>query len=419
VIPRSTLPDLSAAAQLADLLPALLARNPRIRAARARLEAAAQRYPQAISLRDPMIEATWYAKNAMDPSGSFPRYNLMVRQDLPFPTVLVLRGAAATRQAEAEAFRYEATVRDAVAELKDVQAERAYLTKAEAVQQAIREIYRRYAELARGGIGSGRTRLPESFRAEALLAQAGYDLIVVAEVRAIEDQRLRSLLALPASAPVAPPGDDEGAAVLDADVDDLARRALAHNQELRAAGVEVESAGTLVRLAHWEYAPMFTLGAGRMVNDGFDAGSGMKNDSTVVSLGLTIPIWAAAKNAGVREAEANQRAARAAEAGERERVVADVARLAFRVRNASRLAVLYGHELVPQAEQALLRSQAMMQEGKESLSSSLELAATWQQFRIAELRAQADAAQGVAALERVLGTSLAASPAADATEEAR
>jgi cobalt-zinc-cadmium efflux system outer membrane protein len=404
------LPDLAGPVRLADLLPLLLRRNPGVRAARARLEAAAERYPQAISLPDPMVEATWYTKNAMDPEGEFPRWDLMLRQEFPLPNVLILRGEAATKEAEGEALRYEAAVRDAVAELKDVEAERAYLAAAARVQSALRDVYRRYAEVARGGAESGRTRLPESFRAEALLAQAGYELTLVDEVRRVEDQRLRALLALPAAVALGDPADAPQPAGMDANADELARRALAYNQELREAGVDVEVAQLRSRLARWDYAPTFSLGAGLMKNDEIDHAAGTEEDSTVVTLGISIPLWLGTKAAAVREADAKLRAAQAAAAGQRERVLADVARLSFRLRNAGRLATLYGRELVPQAEKALVRSQAMVQEGSESLSSSLELAATWQQLRIAELRAQADQAQAVAALERLLGTSLVAAP---------
>ena len=412
----AALPELAKPLRLADLLPLLLDRNPSIRAARARLEAAAERYPQAIALPDPMVEGTYFAKNAMDPSNSFARYNLMVRQDFPFPTVLSLRGDAATKGAEAEALRYEAAVRDAVAALQDVEAERAYLAAASRVQAALRDIYRRYAEVARGDVATGRTRLPESFRAEALLAQAGYDLTLVEEVRRVEDQRLRALLDLPSSTALGDPADAPTPPGLEVDPDALARRAVAYNQELREAGIDVELAEIGGRMARWDYVPMFSIGAGKMVNDDFDPDSGMTADSTVVTFGLTIPLWFAAKAAGVREANAKVRAARAAEAGTREQLLADVARIGFRLRNSGRLAQLYGRELVPQAEKALVRSQAMMKEGKESMASSLELAATWQQLRIAELRANADQAQAIAALERLLGTSLVAAPAAAGAE---
>lgn len=413
------IPSLDGPLRLESLLPLLLRRNPAIRAARARLEAAAERYPQAIALPDPMLEATWFAKNAMDPADSFTRWNLMAKQEFPFPTVLVLRGERATKEAEAEALRYEAAVRDAVADLKDVAAERAYLAGAGRVQAALRDVYRRYAELARGDVSTGRTRLPEAFRAEALLAQAGYELSLVEEVRRVEDQRLRSLLALPPSTPLGDPADPALPAELEVDLDDLARRAIAHNQELREAGVDVEASQIGARLARWEYAPMFSVGAGKMRNDDFEMATGETRDSDVVTFGLTIPIWFDAKAAGVREADAKLRAARAAEAGRREQVLADVARIGFRLRNAGRLAALYGRELVPQAEKALVRSQAMMREGKESLASSLELAATWQQLRIAELRAAADQAQAVAALERLLGTSLQAAPEEPSKDGAR
>ena len=407
-------PDLAGPVRLSDLLPLLLERNPEILEARARLEAAAQRYPQAISLADPMVEATYYTRNAMDPSGSFPRYNLMVRQEFPLPIVLSLRGSAATKEAEAEALRYEAAVRDAVAMLKDIEAERAYLDGAEGVQSATRDIYRRYAELARADTELGRTRLPEAFRAEALLAQAGYELTVIGEIRDVEDRRLRALLALPPGTPIGRPADAAAVPRLEVDLDALSRRALAYNQELREAGIEVEVAALGVRTARWQFAPRFSIGAGRMVNDKFDAASGRTTDSTVVSFGLSLPIWYSARSAGVREAEARERAVRASQAGQRERILADVARTGFRLRNASRLAELYGSELVPQAEKALVRSQSMMQEGKESLASSLELAATWQQLRIAGLRSAADAVQAAAALERLLGASLESAPAADA-----
>jgi cobalt-zinc-cadmium efflux system outer membrane protein len=266
-----------------------------VRAARARLEAAAERYPQAITLPDPMVEGTYYTRNAMDRSDSFDRYNLMVKQEFPFPTVLVLRGEAATKEAEAEALRYEAAVRDAVADLKDVEAERAYLVGAARVQAALRDVYRRYAELARGDVSAGRTRLPEAFRAEALLAQAGYELTLVEEVRRVEDQRLRALLALPASTPLGDPADSAAPPGLEVDLDALARRALAYNQELRGAGIEVEIAQIGIRQARWQYAPMFTIGAGKMINDEFDMATGDKADSTVVSLGLTITLWVPAK----------------------------------------------------------------------------------------------------------------------------
>jgi outer membrane protein TolC len=406
----AALSDLSGPLRLEMLLPLLMERSAAIAGARARLEAAAQRHPQAISLPDPKVEATYFTKNGMDPSGTFTRWQLMVRQEIPFPVVLSLRGDEATKDAEAEALRYEAAVRDAVADLKDVHAERAYLAAAARVQSAVRDVYRRYADVARGGAATARTRLPESFRAEALVAQAEYELKLLDEMRGIEDTRLRAMLRLSPSVALGEPADAAEVPVVDANPDDLARRALAYNQELRAAGVMTESAALAARRARWELAPSFEIGGGKMFNDDYDPSTGDKHDSTVLTLGVTVPLWFPAHVANIREADANLRAARADEMDRRAKLAANVARAAFRLRNAQRLAELYGRELVPQAEQALVRSQSMIAEGKESLASSLELAAMWQQLRLAELRAAADHAQALAALERLLGTSAAPVP---------
>ena len=403
-------PDLSGPLRLETLIPVLLTRSPGLRAAHARVVAATERYPQAISLPPPMVEATYFTRNAMAPGIDLPRYNLMFQQEIPFPTTLLLRGRVAAKEAEAEALRYEAAVRDAVTRLKEVHAERAYLGTAARVERAILDVYRRYAELARAGITQGRTSLPESFRAEALLAQSGYDLQAIEEQRGVEDERMRSLLDLPAGSSLGEPVDAGAILPVVGDTAFFARLAEIHSQELRAAHVETEAAEIGARRARWDLAPTFFLGAGYMKNDDYDMTTRVGEDSTTVTLGLTIPVGNPGRTAAVHEADALACAARASEAQTRLRVRADVSRAAFRLRNAERLATLYGSALVPQAEQALLRSQEMAKEGKESLSSSLELAATWQGLRIAEARAVADHIQAVAALERLLGTSAVAVP---------
>ncbi len=403
--------DLAGPLRLDRLLPILLERSPSIRQARARLRAARERYPQAIALPDPMVEATWYARNAMFPDGGGPgRWNLMLRQEMPFPTVLRLRGQGALMEAQAEAVRYEASVRDAVTQLRDVHAERAYLVEAEQVTQAVLAIYLRLAELARSGEERGRTTLPESFRAEALAGQAGYDLVVVRERRAVEDARLGALLDLPADSVLGAPADAAESydlRVADADLSSLAER---HNQELRVASIDTQVAEVGARRARWELAPSLDLGVGVMRNDEFDELLGRGEDSVVLTLGFTLPVGNPGRHAAVREADANAVAARASETERRQRLRADVARAAYRVRNSARLAALYGDILIPQAEQALASSREMVSEGKESLASSLELAAAWQAMKIARARAVADNAQAAVALERLLGTTLATAP---------
>ena len=100
-------------------------------------------------------------------------------------------------------------------------------------------------------------------------------------------------------------------------------------------------------------------------------------------------------------------------------LAADVAMAAFQARTTQRLADLYAKTLVPQAELARTAADARVRAGEESLASSLELAATWQQMSIARLRAETDHARAIAALERILGTTATATAPDDAVEAPR
>lgn len=351
-----------------------------------------------------MIEGTWYARNAMAEGQSYARYDLMLRQSFPLPAVLALRGDAADKGTEAAALRYEATVRDVFADVESVHAERGYLAAAESVQARLRDVFQHYAEIARTAMKDGALRLPEAFRAEALAAQAEYDLGVLRSLRRIQDERLRALLALPPGAAVGPPADVRPVLPLDVSDAALLEQALTWNQELREAGVEVERAEIGIRQAQWAYAPTFTAGVGVMKNDEFDMDRGRGEDSLLVSLGVTLPIWQQALSARVREAKARERAARAVESDRRVTLAADVAETAFRVRNAQKLSELYARTLVPQAESALSLADVRLREGQESLTTSLELASAWQQLSLAQLRAAADHAQALANLERLVGS---------------
>jgi outer membrane protein TolC len=338
----------------------------------------------------------------------FTRWELMLSQSFPMPQMLALRGDAADAATRMAAFRYEAAVRDAIAALEDVHAERRYLAGAEAVQSKLAAVYQRYAEVARAGMDSGAARLPESFRAEALAAQATYDLRLLHEMRGVEDAKLRALLGLRGFAPIGPPADAPAVLALETSNDVLVARAMEWNQDLRGAGVEVEMAAIDRRMARWNRAPMFMVGVGKMFNDDYDMETGKTVDGTTLSFGMTLPIWQHALSAGEREADAKARAAVADEQQMRTMVAADVAMTAFQARTTQRLADLYAKTLVPQAELAMSAADARVRKGEESLASSLELGATWQQMTIARLRAEADHVKAISALERLRGTTLTA-----------
>jgi len=399
---------------LERVVAAVLDRNPSVAAARARWKAALEKHPQALTLPDPMVQFRKFTRDADFPDGRA-RVETMLTQAIPFPARIALEGDLAVKEAALARVHYDAALRDAVVEARDAFHELQYLDRAREVVAATREILARYATVAAGDLDTGRTKLPEEFRARALLAQAGYDLTLLEELRRAEEQRLRGLLALPPGTPLGPV-EPVGLVPVATPLPEVLRLAEARSQELAAAGLELEKASVTGSLARWEYAPELLVGAEWMRNDMQDPARGTFRDGRTVLLGLSVPIWFPARTARVREADALRDAAAFDRAAEVERVRTAVARAYFRANNAERLALLYRDTLIPQAGKSLRLAEALYRDGKASLAGSIETALAWENFQLAYHRALADHGQAVAMLEQVVGAAVTppALPAGDA-----
>jgi len=296
-------------------------------------------------------------------------------------------------------------LRDAVVEAREAFLEIQYLDRARESVAASREILSRYALQAAGDLATGRTVLPEEFRARSLLAQSEYDLVVLGDLRRAAEQRIRGAVALPPGTPVGPVVPDPAAPV-SVTYEEVLRLAETRSQEIAVANLGLQRAGIEEKMASWEFAPEFTLGAEFMRNDMQDPAMGTFNNSRTAILGFTVPFWFSGKTARVREAEAETGAMGAERAAVVEKVRAAAADLWFRVVNTERLVSLYDSTLLPQAEKSARLAEALYREGKASLAGMLETETALQNFRMARARAEADHGQAVARLEQVVGTTL-------------
>jgi outer membrane protein TolC len=95
----------------------------------------------------------------------------------------------------------------------------------------------------------------------------------------------------------------------------------------------------------------------------------------------------------------------------------EVRDVAFRLRNAERLAALYRDDLVPQAERAVEAAQARLAQGLGGLGDAAEAQSSWYAFRLALARAEADRSALLARLEALAGRSLTVRDAAAAPAE--
>ena len=401
--------ELGEKTSLEAVLRSAAANSPEAAAARSKWEASTYRKGQVFTLPDPKLMFTYYVRMMMPADRE---WEIGLSQEIPYPGSLVIAGKMADREAQAAYLRYQAAVRDAIAMTKEAFFELHYIDRARQVTGEIAKLYDRYAALAAGGDEKARPKLPETFRAEALRAQLANDLIVYQEMRAATEEKLRAAAGLPAGAALGPVEDVADPAPLTESLVKLQERAEAANQELAAAGLDVERAQLQTRLARRAPIPSLMLGAGYMRTGDMPGEKDPTKDMVMLNVGFSLPIWFGKYIAQAREARAMEAAARQEADAWRLKLRAELAEAFFRLNNSSRLTRLYRDTLLPQARQALQSAEELYRRGEANLASVLETTATVHSFELAALRAKADFYQNVARVEKLVGTALELRPRA-------
>lgn len=399
---------------LPTVLDAVAKYSPMAKAAYHKWQAAAQKHPQAFTLPDPTVEWKYYVRQ-MTPEES--KWELMVSQAIPYPGKLVIAGKIADKDAQAAYLRYQATVRNVLTDAKEMYFELYYIDRAKVVTGEIKKLYERYAALAVGGNEVAKPKLPEQFRAESQRAQLGYDLVLLEEMRETEAARLRAMLDMKGTMTIGPTGDVGEPAEFGEPLERLQELAEHHNQELAAAGIEVERSQLQSKYARRAPIPDLMASASYMRTGEPRSGADPTRDPVTVGIGISIPLWFNKYKAMAREAKELESAALADEEAQRQQIRSDLAKAYFSLRNASRLVRLYRDTLIPQARQALQSAEELYRKGNANLASVLETTATVHNFELARLRALADYYQNLARVERILGTAIVLGPAQTRQEE--
>lgn len=400
--------DVEGRLKLAAVLEAAAARNPRVRAAGARVDAAGHRRAQVVVPPDPRVTLGWYAEPVETRTGP-QHFALGLSQGIPWPEKLAVAGDLADIGRDMARIAAWSTTRDVLVEATGSFHELAYLHGALEATGLIEEALKRLVALAARGEEPGRTRLPEVVRSETWLAQVQYDAVMLRELLAAEEEHLRALLALPGDVKLGVP-EEVAVPPLAVKPADLLPFATRHNQEIQEARLEVERSRRRAEQAALRSLPDFSVGARYLVTGRRTGGvdlAGEGRDPFIFELGMTLPVFASSNRAAVEEARSQWRAAVQDRQAEVERVRTDLARAYWRAANAERLHALYRDTLLPQAERAAQAAEALFAEGEAALSGVIETVAAWHHFQLGALRARADHAQGLAELERLLGAPLA------------
>ena len=402
-----TYANLSEQMDLPTLIKIAYEQNPGIKAAHTEWLASIEKIPQVSSLPDPMLMYSYYIRSVETRVGP-QRHRFGISQSFPYPGTLNAAAEIHLKQAQIQEKKYEQAVRDVIVAIKLSYYELAYLERAIDITTQNQEILDHIVKVTATRYAQNEATFSDLLKAQSQQSQLSYDLVLLRELREVEQASIRSLLNLPPNTPLGAPVPIPYK-TMEIPLDELNQRGLAQRQEIQIAELMSQKAEKAITLAKKKNKPMFkldlmTIETGEALMLGAqDSGK----DPWLVTLGISMPIWGAKKNSSVREAELNQQSVVENKHNMEVKLLANLKKIYFRMENARRLVELYENALIPQAEKAIEIAESWHQEGEpKSIAGLLETQSVWLNFNLARARAIADYQQNLTKLEQLVGGSL-------------
>jgi outer membrane protein TolC len=384
--------------RLVDAVAAARSANPMLQAARLGADAAAERVSQAGALPDPQLE--FGLVNRMLPNfgaGEPMTMNeLRLTQMLPWPGKLGFGKRRAEHLARAGAFEaVDAEVR-LVSRVKSVYAEVAYIDRAIAIMEQTRGLLRDFFQVSQAMYSVGEGLQQDVLQAQVAVARMTEDIVVMQQERVAMAARLNALMGRG-------PGDVVGPLELGAPgaalpgVDSLMARAAAERPALQAAHERVRAAEAGYRAARRELYPDFMVQLAYGQRPQFD-------DMATVMVGITIPLWAGARQLPMRREMAAMRDGEDAMARDLyNETFAELTERRAQAERARSLAALYESSILPQARAAVEAAMSAYRVGRVNYMTLVESEMMVNRYEIELVRLAAAYQQAAAEIEALVG----------------
>lgn len=412
------------ASPLDSLVATAAARNPAIRAANARTDAAAARIGSAGARPDPMLMAGIQNFPVSEPGfRDFMTMKMIgVSQTIPFPGKLSRRTEAAEREVEASRASAD-VVRQAVRRnVRSAYYDLAFTSRALDVVTRTQGILTGMIPVTEARYSAGGGTQADVLRLRVETARLASEGAALVEERRAVLARLNVLLDRPADTPVdeaSIPQRIAQAAVADSgrnitfasaalgarvagsplpSLDSLTALALRMNPSLREHEAMIAAQAARSESARRDYLPDFDISLQYGQRNGL-------SDMVTATLSVPIPLQKSRKQD--TEAAASQSELRALEAGHMTAVNelrADIARLHSALERDRTQLALYVKAVLPQARAALASASAGYQTGRGDFTSLIDTQATLFNYETEYYRTLADFAKTLAELEQQVGT---------------
>jgi outer membrane protein TolC len=351
--PDGAPPTATTALSLDDLIAHVLARNPTLAQMQAAFEAASARYPQVVSLDDPMAAGIVGPASIRSGEVDF-AYRLEASQRFPFPGKRRLRGQNALAEASAAGNDVE-DVR-----LQLVESARAAFYDYYLVTRAL-EVNEEALRLLGEFRGNADTRFRTGLVPQQDLLQADVEIgrqrerqLTLERMRHVVIARLNTLMHLPTGTPLPPPPRTLPPAALLPEVGELQARAVAQRPDLRALADRLAAEQASLALAYKEYYPDVEVMAA------YDAFWQPRERDLRPMLGvrLNVPLRRARREGAVAEAHARVVQRQAELARQTDQVNLQVEEAYQQVRESERAMQLYEGTILPAARENVKAAQA-------------------------------------------------------------
>ena len=385
-----------------------LGHNPLLIALRKQFDVARQRPAQELSLRPPTFEAQiWqWPVNTLNPSNTN-MYMFTLGQNIPGRSKRRLRAAVAEKDVALEENEIAVGARRVIDQVKRAYAELFVTRKEIGIHHENVDLLRQFADISEAKYVTGRISQQDVLKAVVELSKLYEDLVMLDQRAQIVEAELNTLLGRPPHASIGPLGEPQERVLLPP-VAELQRVALARQPELRSAQLGIERAEATLAASREEYKPDFFVKGGYFLMPQ-QSDSVPRPDSWTAMVGITWPRapWArGGLDAHVAEARAAIEAAHA-----RQRAAESVVRLAVqeayvRVKSAEVRAALLRTTILPQSKQTLEVSRAAYQTDRVDFLALIDNQRILLGAQLSYYRALNDLEQGLADLERAVGTEI-------------
>ncbi len=385
---------------LPELLREVESRNPSIQAMAFAWQAASQRYPQVVSLDDPMF-MTMMAPASFGSSKVESAYILQGSQKLPWFGKRDIRGQAAQADASA-AFHDMHDTRLQVAQVTRVAFYDYYLVEREAeliAQNA--EVMQDFRQAAQGKYENNQVTQQDVLQADVELTDTERRQIEIERMQRVARARLNTLLRRAPNSPLPPPPRTLTITAEPPAVGNLQQMATVQRPDLAALAARVRAEEAAVNLAMKQYYPDAEF-FGRY--DSFWQPASTQSDLRgQVGMNMNVPLYRKKLHAAVCEAQFRL-SQRRAEFQQRQLDVQYEVQSAYeQVEESRRTAELYEQKFLPFAEQNLDVARTNYDVGKINFLSLAQAQRQLIEVREKHQQTLADYHRRLAELERVVG----------------